>query len=334
MASRAQVQAFLDRIQRMQALQRANVNTTGVDLSALLLEHVDEVIRMMLRETSPTGKAVDAARVEAILRELGAKTAGMINEGGRSVYRQAFKRYTDTTAKGLPDAFSVFGKRTASRLTGTVESFRGDIAERLYQEGFRTWRKRLADLGGSVSSDFERVLYRADALGASQRETVKMLLQSDSFSGKNLPPVGDRFKRIISGGTMDEDIILTRRAHMIARTEATATNNAAVERWSKEAGFEKFVNANSDPVSPLCKGANAAGAMTAEEWAASEWGWPPRHPNCDSQMIPVPPDAEEAYRDVQLSDVFDSPEEAREALIGAGFTEREAASAASRAFTR
>ena len=58
---------------------------------------------------------------------------------------------------------------------------------------------------------------------------------------------------------------LVRRAHVIARTELNATENRMHRSWTKAAGFDLYVNVNSDPVSQVCKDAKVAGAMTWDE---------------------------------------------------------------------
>jgi hypothetical protein len=141
-----------------------------------------------------------------------------------------------------------------------------------------------------------RTLINAQLSGWDQRSTASSFLKIPDFQFANLPPISEKAERIFNlGGRLSPADALVRRAHMIAKTETTNLEQNMHTAWTQEAGMDRYQNFNSDPVAEECIAANDEDPMTMDEWEAwgDENGWvgvPARHPNCDSQLMAVPPD--------------------------------------------
>lgn len=85
-------------------------------------------------------------------------------------------------------------------------------------------------------------------------------------------------------------------ARAFTRTKLTEIANVAGVRAAQAAGLTQFVNLGipDDRQSDICRAASEAGAMTLDEWDASEWGRPTRHVfNCRCDLVAIPQFAEE-----------------------------------------
>lgn len=305
--SRVALKAFM---LKYQALQRAAVEASGPRSGALnksLQLMLDALMQEVMRGTNASGPLfANPAHAREFERRVNA-IVGTATRGNERLYRRLFDAVTKDLETGLPRAYAELGR--ARQLTGVVESFRRRADEGLYRIGFRRWYAEMNKLGTDVRGIVVDATSKGALNGWSQRRTVEDLLGNPLFRAEGLPPIGEQAKRIYSGGTMDESLILKRRAYSIVRTEATAARNAGIELWAKEAGFDRYINANDAPVAKVCKAATAQPPMTLEEWGSSPWGRPPRHPQCDSDLIPVPDDlTPDTYRDVVIEEITDDPE--------------------------
>jgi hypothetical protein len=202
-------------------------------------------------------------------------------------YRDAYGGLARAVGNGTPGVYSVFGRSTVGRLRSARAAFvRG--ARDNFGPGFSEWADRFGDAGNGLRAQMKRHLIRAQLEGWDQRTLAENLIRTPEFSFKNLPKVSTRGQNVLTmGGKLSPSDVLVRRANMIARTELAAVEERMHENWAQEAGFTRAINVNSDPVAQVCKDANAAGAMTFDEWARSPYGKPPRHPRCDSLLMAV-----------------------------------------------
>ena len=177
------------------------------------------------------------------------------------------------------------------RLLMAAKGFLTDHARKDFVPGFAKWAGRFRNAGGGLKEAMERELMNAQLYGWDQRTLAGRFVDIPEFSFKNLPKIDEQGRNIFTmGGKLGDSDALLRRAHMIARTELNGVAERMHETWTQEAGFTKYINLNSDPVAAECIAANMKPPMTLEEWDAS-LGRPPRHPNCDSGLMAVPPES-------------------------------------------
>lgn len=286
------IRAFIERWKAMQDAMRRSTDANAVAAGKLVAELSAELFRIVATTSNGTGAAIaQRQQIEAILAQMDEAIAQTSAKLG-TTYRDNFAQMWAELQGGMGDAVAGFGKADASKLRAAAQAFRVTGLDAQYQNGFRTWRDNFARLHGEMRSVIEEKLFSAELNGWDQARTARELIQTGRFSRLGLQSVNSpRFdanvRRLYTlGGTLDEGDALVRRAQAIVRTESTKVRNASIIAASEEAGYDKFVNVNEDPVSDMCKRANTLGPLTLDEWASKGGGVPPRHPNCDSTLAP------------------------------------------------
>ena len=215
-----------------------------------------------------------------------------MQNGGQRVFRNAYKQMGTMTLKGMTGVYEGFGRVDKDKLRQGRAAFNTG-ARRLFKPGMKEWADRFQDASGTLKSGMQRTMVEAQLNGWNQRQIAESFLKIPEFQFKNLPALGTRGERVFTmGRKLSPSDALIRRAHVIARTELNAVTNRFITTHAEAHGFTLFVNVNMDAVSDVCKAADAAGALTLAEWDDG-LGRPPRHPNCDSTLAPVPDDYDE-----------------------------------------
>lgn len=281
------IRLFIERWLKMQRTIGAGIDVQGAAAGNLLDGLVRDMFRVIGAETNGTGAAIaQRQQIEAILAAFDERMA-QVGDGLSGIYRDNFKAIWEATAADMPGVVSMFGQPDARRLREAVNVFRVEKLDAHYQTGFVKWRQTFSEIGGDLRSTIQEKLFNAELNGWDQARTARELVQSGKFWNTNLPELGDFGKRLYTlSGTLPESDALTRRAMAIVRTESTKIRNAASIGAATEAGYDRFVNVNEQPVSEVCKTANTLGPLTLEEWSTRGGGIPPRHPNCDSTLAP------------------------------------------------
>lgn len=226
------------------------------------------------------------AQLRRLIAEIDAEIAA-IRGAQANVYSTAFKDLGRATIAGTFDVYQGFGESTVGRLRAAQKSFVTKARKEIWTGGFAEWTDRFDDAAGTLRAGMKRSMTKAQLNGWGQRQLANDFLKHPDFTFENLPEISERAERVFNmGGKLKPADALKRRAHVIARTELNGTANQMHLDWTTEAGFDKYMNINSDPVAQVCKDANAAGEQTREWWDGG-LGFPPRHPNCDSGMLAV-----------------------------------------------
>ena len=219
-------------------------------------------------------------------------TLASMQGGVRDVFRAAYTQNANLVMLKGPEIYAGFGATDAGRLRAARAAFKAG-ARRQFGLGMKEWADRFQDASGTLKAGMQRTLVEGQLNGWNQRQIAESFLKQPEFQFKNLPALGTRGERIFTmGGKLSPSDALVRRAHVIARTELNAVNNRFIQMEGEARGAKLWVNQNGSPVAEECIAANAAGAMTLAEWDAG-LGKPPRHPNCDSSLFPVPDDYDE-----------------------------------------
>lgn len=218
-------------------------------------------------------------------------------DGVKATYKNGWRGVAQAHLKGEPRVYASFGRTTVGRLRSARAAFVTQ-ARAEFPTGFAQWSDRFNDASGQLRGNMRRLLIQANLEGWDQRTLAENLIRVPEFQFKNLPSIGPRGRNIFTmGGTLTPSDALVRRAHVIARTEMNAVSNRMHLNWTEAAGMNKFTNMNGDPVARECKEANRQEPKTRQEWARwrasnGRGGVPPRHPNCDSMLLAVPPSFE------------------------------------------
>jgi hypothetical protein len=171
-----------------------------------------------------------------------------------------------------------WGEIPIDRVRSTFETFAEGIAKgdlirvsdpKVFAKYRAAWDKRWV----GTMRDLQREFSRAAATGDSWTAVAKRIrgpLGTLDLPGRRMAP--EHFAR------------------MYTRTMMTQVANNASTRTATAAGIDKFANlgVSDERQATICRGATAAGAMTLEEWDASEYGRAPRHPNCRCLLAAVP----------------------------------------------
>jgi len=151
----------------------------------------------------------------------------------------------------------------------------------LLNEGYRNWWTQVLQRNEAYQSMLQGELTRGMALGLDHRTIANALI--------------DRGRVI--GVEMGNPEVWARR---LVRTETTRLQNDISVSFSEEMGLTLFWNLGiaDERQSDICAEASEQEPMTMDEWAASEWGLPPRHPNCRCDLLAWSNDWGLDYREV------------------------------------
>ena len=209
------------------------------------------------------------------------------------MFKAAYKQNGNLILSRMPEIHAALGQQASPRALRAARAAFISEARKDFKPLMASWADSFRKSGEVLKSGMQRTLVEGQLNGWNQRQVAEGFLKIPEFQFKNLPALGPKGERIFTmGGKLSPSDALVRRAHVIARTEMNAVDNRFIQSHAKAHGFELFVNQNGAPVSDECIAANAAGAMTLEQWDAG-LGRPPRHPNCDSSLFPVPNDFDE-----------------------------------------
>lgn len=254
------------------------------------------IVELVGAGTNATGEAVASeAQLTRLLKDIDGALAEF-QQTHKTTFNAMFRDAGNTMLEATPRAYAAFGVATPGRLEAARDAFVTEARGSIYNAGFRNWSDRFNDAGGTLRAGMRRTMINAQLSGWDQRQTAASFLKIPEFQFGNLPEISERAERVFSlGGKLTSSDALIRRAHMIARTESTNVTQQMHLAWTQEAGFDKYINVNGDPVAEECIAANEEDPMTVAEW--EDWGnsngWvgvPPRHPNCDSELMASPDD--------------------------------------------
>lgn len=264
---------------------------TGLSIQAqgeaarLLNEYAAELVRATMAGTSPTGAAVTALDTR-LLGTLESKLKNLVTVQGQ--LQQELATHTlNATARGMAEAYGGFGVVTPSAIASAQTAL--EAAARVTgQIGFDSWTGRFQNAGSALLEGLKQDLTNAQLHGWNQSDLARAMLRRPEFQFENLPPVSERAMAVFTrGGTLTESQALVQRAHVIANTEAAGVRSRDLAAWTKGSSIEYCFNANEVPVDEDCVNATAAGVITITKMIAL-YGDTPRHPNCDSEIVPVP----------------------------------------------
>ena len=291
----ARAQEALDRFAELRRLSQKLGERASRDAALILDDLAKRIVAAVAQGTSPGKVAVETiGQLNALIREMDAITESLKRDY-LSAYGRLYSRASVVITGQIPRVYSVFGRSTVDRIDAATVAFK-DATRAQFRPGFELWSKKFKASAADLPNAMTSVLQQAQLSGWDQRTIAQNLLRIPEFQWKNLPPVGERGMKVFTlGGRLKPSDALIRRAHVIAATESQAVFQSMHHTWTAEAGLDKFINVNGDPVAEECIEANEAGAMSWEEW--SQWeasngkgGIPPRHPNCDSLLLAVPDD--------------------------------------------
>lgn len=283
----ASLQSVLNRFAQLRELYQKVGVRAGARASTILGRLAQEIVNAVGAGTDASGNAVpNQAAIDALSAEID-RAILRTKRDYANAYAEIFKEAGSATLEETPAVYRAFGTSSVRALEAARDDFIQNLRGTIYNAGFNRWISRFP--GDSLKSSMQRSLINAQLQGWDQRTLAKDFLRDPQFQFANLPSIGERGERIFSlGGRLAPSDALIRRAHTIARTETTAITQSMHRGWTEEAGMDLAINYNGDPVSEICISATEQDPMTFEEWDKSEWGSPPRHPNCDSILVAVP----------------------------------------------
>jgi hypothetical protein len=267
----------------------------GTAANAVLEQYAEALMHVVASSTYPSGLAIRTDdELLAITKNLDEVLASMLR-GQSALYLSGMTRIAEGIGHQMLDAYGVFGKSSVGRLQAATDAFVRE-GQTVGSEGFRQWYGRFQEVGTSLRDQMQREIVRAKLTGMSQRELANAFIDLPGFDFANLPSIGERGMRIFTrGGRVGMSEALKNRAMMIARTELQAVTNDMHITWTKNAGFEKYINVNpmDERTTPGCAEASQQPAMTLEEWrrwmgSDGQGGIPPRKPNCRSSLFALP----------------------------------------------
>ena len=270
------------------------------EASRLLNEYAAELVRATMAGTNPSGAALTTMDTR-LLGTLENRLKNLVTMQGQ--LQQELAQHTlNATARGMAQAYGGFGVVTPSAIEAAQTSL--EAAARVTGRiGFDAWTGRFQNAGGALLEGLKQDLTSAQLHGWSQSDLARAMLRRPEFQFENLPgnprAMIDHFSR---GGTLTESQALVQRAHVIANTEAAHIRSRDLAAWTEGSSIEYCFNANEDPVDEDCIAATAAGVITITKMIAL-YGDTPRHPNCDSEIVPVPTSLREQAADVQKAQV-------------------------------
>lgn len=292
MASKSQqAQQALDEYARLREIYARIGKAAGDQAAKRLGELAARIVAVVGADTNAVGAAVsDEAQIQALIGAIRSEIT-TAEELFAKVYGDMYGKIGESVMDGLPKAVGVFGRPNLAALKAARAAFKTEARTALFNAGYSTWTDNFQNQADALQRAMKRTLVKAQLEGWGQREIARDLLRIPEFQFANLPPVGPEAMRRIfaSPSGLATPEALVHRAHLIARTEATAVHQRMVRSWTEKAGMDRYINVNVDPVAEECQEANAAGAMTWEEWERG-LGIPPRHPRCDSELVPWPED--------------------------------------------
>jgi hypothetical protein len=267
----------------------------GEAAAALLSQYVEAIVRSVATLTDTGERAITSdGQLRAILDTIDRRLAEMTASAGR-LYTDATTRLAEGIGHQMLDTYGGFGRSTVGKLESATAAFQRD-GNLIGTAGFREWFRKFQEPGFQLRGLIEKDLTRAQVLGMSQTELANTLLRHPEFQFANLPPVTERGMTIFTrGGSLGESGALANRARVIARTELQGITVDMHLAWTKNAGFEKYINVNPmDERTTLgCAEASQQPAMTLAEWRGwmgsdGQGGIPPRKPNCRSSLFALP----------------------------------------------
>lgn len=292
MMTRSQkAQAALDEYARLRALYAALGEKAGNAAAQRLGELAAQIVRIVGADTNAVGAAInDDAQLTRLVSSIQAEITTAEALFGQ-VYGQMYGDLGEAVLERLPRAIGVFGRPNLASLKAARSAFKAEARGALFNAGYAQWVDNFQAQADVLQRAMKRTLIKAQLEGWGQRDIARDLLRTPEFSFSNLPKVSDRAMRTLfaSPDGLATPEALVHRAHLIARTEATAVSQRMVRNWTEKAGFDRYINVNVNPVAEECQAANAAGALTWAQWEAG-LGIPPRHPRCDSQLVSWPED--------------------------------------------
>lgn len=292
-----------DAVERYQIWRREALTlsaTAQKRAASLLNAYAQALLSATGGATNARGPAVvDAAQRDAIIADLDVRLAQLVQSSGRL--------YQATQAASLAHTIAM---REVYRTGGSALLRRFDASARAlvtseretFRVGFANWTDRFGAAGQSLKTGMTQDLVNAQVYGWDQRQLAEAFLRRPDFSFKNLPKIGPNGKRIFTmGKALGESDALVRRAHGIAATESTGIRTRQTRLYAVEAGLDWVINWNDVPVHADCIAATAAGPMPWDEMIR-QFGLPPRHPNCDSDLMPCTrEEGKDAWREVQAT---------------------------------
>lgn len=251
--------------------RRANESLQAIENATA--ESVADVVNLVITrlvaylEASPDADAEEMVTVLSDLIEDGAARGAdfMVAMGDQIL---------DTSTTAQAQVASRLGVTTANEAITSAAIWSDEHRIELLSDAHRRWYGRLKNEALHPGGALREALEGANVWGDSMREAAQKLIKADPDLS-SFPPLA-----------MDVEA----RARMIIRTESTRFDTAVSVGIAEDSGLTHFVNAGIGDTrqSDVCERASKMRPMTIEEWAASDVGPPPRHPNCRCVLIGVP----------------------------------------------
>lgn len=264
MAVDPRIAEFTRELDRLYALTLRIEGKAGQELARLLLAMERDVVAAL---QAGTAGAWNMARARELFNEI-----NRIAESGLLEQAQWLQGR-------LPDMIA-----PAARTYAATAAISGFSAETML-DSWRAWERSdgyMQMLNAGHQRWFNEIVMR--------NEELRQLLQNEITRGMSLGLDGKTMaKRLIEGADRlsvdmgDPEVW----ANRIVRTEMTRINNDIATGFAQESGFKLFYNLGvaDDRQSEICAEASQQEPMTLEEWVASPWGVPDRHPNCRCELL-------------------------------------------------
>lgn len=264
-------------ILRLKAL-RAELVAQADGASPVIARILDRMERALLRAIDGGGDVpIDARDISLVLAKMGE----IVPNGNREVSKWLVQELPQAGLNGISTQIAWAEAIGASRRvqnaltalkTGTLER----VAKMLTPQDLAgQWASPWVARWESVESRLRSEMLRGRALGLSWHDLAQQIQT----------PLGD-----LDLGLSNPEAF----ANSFARSALTDMATQESIQAAREVGIEKFVNigVGDERQSDICAEASQQPPMTVEEWAASEWGLPSRHPNCRCDLGGVPPEIE------------------------------------------
>ena len=159
---------------------------------------------------------------------------------------------------------------SAEDIVATFRGFEGtDAYTALLNQGYQTWWNEILGRNETYLRTLQSEITRGAALGLDGPSIAENLIEAS---------------KKLNLDVADPEVW----ANRLVRTEGTRLTNDIGVAFNEDVGIERFWNLGvaDERQSDICAEASQQEPMTKDEWAASEFGLAPRHPNCRCQLIP------------------------------------------------
>ncbi len=255
-------------------------------------EQAKALLRIILGIEADIAKATQAGLMGTFDRN---RAAQILNELGR-ISENGLLEQRDWLTQQIPEL-----NRAGFEIIETNLTAAGFAAENI-RDTFAAWEKT-NDYRQRLNVGYQTWWNEIVA----RDEQMRRLLQAEFTHGAGMGLSNEAMAARLIESTKTLDLNITdpeRWANRIVRQETTRISNDIHTGFAKEIGIELFWNFGipDDRQGPDCATASQADPMTLDEWAASEWGLPPRdedYGNCRCQLMMYSEDFGIDVREIQ-----------------------------------